>query len=120
MLFDYGRPTFYDTLSILCHALPRSAMAVFGEEHLNCFDHINSASFFHQMQERWDNDAQRQEFARIHELAKTNPKELRGLWKTTLAYYQQQHVELLKRLQSSNWHGATQAEISRTSTGNHS
>lgn len=117
MVYDYGRPTFYDTLAILCHALPRDKVAVFGEEHLNCYDHLNSASFFHEMQERWDNDEQRAEFARIHKLAETDPKELRGLWRKTVAYYQQQAGELVKRFGESNWNDAQKEKVSGNSQG---
>ena len=105
MVYDYGRPTFYDTLAILCHALPREQVVCFEVKHLNCYDHINSASFFHEMQKRWDTDAQREEFARIHKLAVEDPAQLRGLWRKTKAYYDQQAAELVKRMGESTWHG---------------
>lgn len=109
-VFDFGRPTFYDTIAILCHALPKQEVNVFGPEHLNCYDHLNCASFYHQMMEKWDTEKQKAEFARIYSLAQTNPKELRGLWKSTMAYYDQQAAELVRRLGRSNWNGNTQTQ----------
>jgi hypothetical protein len=119
MTYDYGRPTFYDTLAILCHALPTGDITIFNERHLNCYDHLNSASFYHEMMQRWDTDAQRAEFKRIHDLAKTDPKQLRGLWRKTLSYYAQQQAELVRRMPQSNWNGQAQAQVPTCGTGNH-
>jgi hypothetical protein len=110
--FDFGRATFYDTLAILCHALPKKEVCLFGEEHMNCYDHINSASFYKQMLVKFE-EPKRSEFARIHELARTNPKELRGLWRQTARYYAEQHIELIKRLPTTGWDADEAQKISR-------
>lgn len=104
LVYDYGRPTFYDTLAILCHALPKPEVNVFEETHLDCYDHLNCASFYHEMLERWETEEQRAEFARIHKLATDNPKELRGLWRKTQSYYNQMHDRLMREhVASTAW-----------------
>ncbi len=72
---------FWDTCAELYQCLGGTA---FEEKHLNCFDHLNSASFYPEMLERLSN---REGFQKMHELAHTEPQKLRGLWKEIDLYY---------------------------------
>jgi hypothetical protein len=82
IVFQYGLPTFYDSLAQLSQAVKWYR---YGETELNCYDHVNSASFYDVMYERLE---QREKFAELHELARTNPAALRGLWRKVNKYYE--------------------------------
>jgi hypothetical protein len=83
VVFANRQPHFYDSLAGLSHAVSWTS---YSEAELDCYDHVNSASFFKVMYERL---ADREKFAALHETAKKNPQALRGLWRKINAYYAQ-------------------------------
>lgn len=116
MAFQNGDPIFYDTMALFCQAsVGKKPVDLFQMHHLDCYDHINCSSFYHQMLERFDDPRQKAGFAQVHELARTEPQKLRGLWKQTVAYYLAQEAELYRRLYPKD------AQISTTQgSGSHS
>lgn len=82
--FVNRKPAFYDTCAELYHGVGGSS---FTEEHLNCYDHINSSSFIPLMMQLLK---KKDSFMRVHEVARTDPKQLRGLWREIDKYYQHQ------------------------------
>lgn len=84
-VFDSQRPMFFDTCANLYHAV---GAVGFKEKHLNCYDHLNSASFYREMLELFASEPHlRAGFERVHELAVKNPQALKGLWKEVKHYY---------------------------------
>jgi hypothetical protein len=83
IVFANRQPHFYDSLAGLSHAVPWTP---YSEAEMDCYDHVNSASFYKVMYERL---AEREKFAALHETARTNPQALRGWWRTMNKYYAQ-------------------------------
>lgn len=75
---------FYDTCSALYQAIGGD---FFRKEHLDCYDHLNSSSFYHHV--HFEND---KAFREIHRIAKNDPTKLRGLHKEIIKYYCLQNI----------------------------
>lgn len=88
--FIGGRPFFWDCCANLFQMLGHENCAPLERKHLDCFDHLNSASFYDVMMERMDDN---RGFAFTHnELVKT-PEKLRNLWPIIDSYYRQKEIE---------------------------
>jgi hypothetical protein len=88
--FIGGRPFFWDSCANLFQMLGYKSCAPLETKHLECFDHLNSASFYDVMMERMDDN---RGFAFAHnELVKT-PEKLRNLWPIIDSYYRQKKIE---------------------------
>jgi hypothetical protein len=90
--FIGGRPYFWDSCANLYGMLmPNCGTAqarAFQPEHLACYDHLNSASFFEVMLDRLDGD--KEAFAYLHYFMVKQPVQfnLRNLWPMVDRYYQ--------------------------------
>jgi len=78
-----GHAIFFDVCSSLYNAIGGTP---FEKEHLNCYDHINSASFRQYVQFE-----KQKGFNLVHDLARTNQRALRGFYKETIVYWRQMH-----------------------------
>jgi hypothetical protein len=90
--FVRGTPVFYDVCANLYHAVGGSA---FDESVKQRYDHLNSASFYKEMYAKLQN---RDAFAAVHELARTKPSELRGLYREIDRYYDERRIEGMSRV----------------------
>jgi len=80
--FVNGVPVFWDSCANLYNAIGGTS---FTEKELDCYDHVNSATFYDEMlNEVEDKEA----FKNQHLTAAYNPEQLRGFWKSTVTYYQ--------------------------------
>jgi hypothetical protein len=91
--FIEGKPVFWDCCANLYGMLTSTELQAyaFGAEHLACYDHINSASFYDVMLDRLDGD--KEGFAYIHRFATNAPNSLRNLWPNVNAYYYQKSLQ---------------------------
>lgn len=80
--FIGGKPMFYDGCANLYQALGGSK---FEESHLDCYDHLNCATFCDVMLTRMKNPDGLRE---LHDLAISNPSALRGMWRGMNDYYE--------------------------------
>lgn len=86
-------PLFWDTCSSLYNTLGGEA---FKEEHLDCYDHLNSTSFgevMYKVMECGD------DLKKFHEAVKKNPLLAKGMWKNDEAYYQRMHNKVFTQSQ---------------------
>lgn len=67
----------YDTFGVFC-ALRSELCGAFGDEELDCYDHLFCGTHVGGVANKLDNSGL---LAETHELAKTNPMALRGLWR---------------------------------------
>lgn len=82
------QPYFWDSCANLYQMI---GGASFVQEHLECFEHLNSASFQEVMRERLPNKAA---FEQLHSWGPANMDKLRGkLWPLFAQYYNQKHVQ---------------------------
>lgn len=88
VIYLQGEPIFFDTCSQLYQLIGGQP---FLPRELECYDHINSASFYDTMYERLEN---KKAFKDLHELARTNPSKLRGLYKEIESYYRTQAAKI--------------------------
>lgn len=82
-----GQLRFYDTLSVAFHSI---GGRTFSGAEKDCYTHLNSASFYDTIIKRFDSDAVRQSFAKVHEIANTGGSgldQLKGLWRNIDRYY---------------------------------
>lgn len=91
--FLYGRPIFWDSCAVLFNMIGPGNCQFFTEKHLDCFDHINSVSFYDVMCERLEDDRGLKLVA--NELVK-QPETLKGLWPIVGAYYARKRLEGLQ------------------------
>lgn len=82
VVYNKGRPVFWDTCTVLYQMIGGSP---FQEEHLNCYDHVNSTALCNTLMARIHG---KDVLKCIHETAKTNPAMLKGLWKVVQKYEQ--------------------------------
>lgn len=96
--FVRGEPMFWDTCANLYNMIGGTA---FESEHLECFDHINSASFYDVMMERVED---KENFAKMHETAMKEPMKMKGFWTAVCQYYTQmnQKAQLLSKQKNEN------------------
>jgi len=88
-----GMPFYWDCMSGLYNAIPGES---FQQNHLDCFEHLNSASFFKIMHERLE---AKDGFKFLHTYAPTHMDQVRGqLWPIVNDYYQRKHVEAKRRV----------------------
>lgn len=92
--FIKGTPFFWDSTAALYNMIGGTH---FSEEHLACYEHLNSASFYKVMHERLEN---RQGFEFLHKHLVKTPEQLRGLWNIVHPYYAAKHQQALQYLQS--------------------
>jgi len=88
--FVGGKPVFWDSTAMLYNMI---GGAHFEPKHLECYTHVNSASFYKVMLERVENKTA---FARQHELAKYEPEKLRGFWRAEDRYYAEMNRRYLE------------------------
>lgn len=81
--FISGTPYFWDSTSCLYNILGGTA---FGPEQLDCYDHLNSASFLDIMAENMENGAG---FREAHKLIASNPQLLKGVNLIAQRYYKE-------------------------------
>lgn len=87
--FIKGEPVFWDSTAVLYNMLGGSR---FGPEHLDCYEHLNSASFFDVMHERLE---AKELFTWLHTEAVKDPLLLKPfLWNNVNTYYRQKHLQL--------------------------
>jgi hypothetical protein len=82
--FVGGDCWFRDTFCNATHALHYSC-EVFSDNVKERYDHLNSASFYSEMEKLVDRP---DGFREVHRLARENPTALRGLWREVDAYYE--------------------------------
>jgi hypothetical protein len=88
MVWMNGHSIFFDVCAQFYNA---AGGTPFEEPHLQCYDHINSASFRQYVK------FERQEgFELVHELARTNPTALCGLYKEMVVYWRQMHQRAIQ------------------------
>jgi hypothetical protein len=92
VMFDEGKPTFWDCCAVLYAMLCKQSDSVFhfGHEYLECFDHLNSASFYDCMFDRLEGET-KEGFKFAHREWVKNPTP--GLWPLVDAYYKQRAIE---------------------------
>jgi hypothetical protein len=86
-----GKPIFWDScanLFAMLQSLDNDALTPFKPEHLACFDHLNSASFYDVMMKRLDDNSG---FARAHDLWVKHP--VPGLWPIVNKYYADKAIQ---------------------------
>jgi hypothetical protein len=92
--FINGKPYFWDCCANLYSMLHSEDIATtyqFCQCHKDCYEHLNSASFFKVMHERLENKAG---FELLHTQGAEHPELLRGkLWPLVDAYYLQKSIE---------------------------
>lgn len=79
--FVRGQPMFWDSTSVLYNIVGGTA---FDSDVLECYDHVNSATFYDVMYERME---QKEMFALLHKMAKEDPTQLKGRHIGATAYY---------------------------------
>lgn len=84
-------PVAYDTCSKLYHTIGGRG---FTEAELDCYDHLNSASFFKVMQGRFENEVDRLAFNEAHLQCEKNPDGMRGFWREVYDYYNTRAISL--------------------------
>ena len=91
--FEKGKPYFWDTCANLYNMLPPSEVAHFTPERLECYDHLNSASFYDVMLDRLHGD--KEGFAYLHRFGTLpgRPNVLRNLWPHVDAYYAERALQ---------------------------
>lgn len=85
--FVRGQPFFWDSCAGLYNMI---GGARFGAKHLECYDHLNSASFYDVMYQRLNN---KKSFELIHKTLVKTPALLKGMWPSVAAYYAEKHHE---------------------------
>lgn len=90
--FFRGQPYFWDSCANLYGMLSsaRPLTYAFEEQHKECFDHLNSASFYDVMMERLDNN---RGFHFAHNNMVKHPGLLQNLWPVVDGYYKQKAIE---------------------------
>lgn len=79
---------FCDTLSVAWNTIGGQR---FCHAEKDCYDHLNSASFYDTIIKRFDSDEVRQAFAKVHEIATkggSDLAQLRGMWQNIDRYYE--------------------------------
>jgi hypothetical protein len=92
VMFDEGKPVFWDCCANLYNMLQRVPASVyhFGEKEKACYDHLNSASFYDVMSTRLEG-LNREGFIKAHTEWVKNPRP--GLWPLADEYYRQKEIE---------------------------
>jgi hypothetical protein len=90
--FANGKPLFWDSCSVLYNALGGTP---FTEEQLECYDHLNSASFLGIMEKNMVNG---KDFRQVHETVSRTPELLKGRWRETNEYYNLMHNKAIQML----------------------
>lgn len=85
IVFQDKKPVYLDTLCNLCQAIEYST---FEEQHMECYDHINSGSFYDDIMERFS-EKSATAFDAVHQAARSDFRKLRGLWREIDAYYKE-------------------------------
>ena len=94
--FIRGRPVFWDSCANLYGMLAYNGLLIqpFEDKHKECFDHLNSASFFDVMAARLDDN---RGFVQAHREGVRDPMKLRNLWPIVDAYYREKSIEGLSK-----------------------
>ena len=79
--FVSGAPSFWDSCSVLYNIVGGTP---FVEEHLECYDHLNSASFLDIMANNMEKGFG---FRQAHETISKYPQMLKGTWRHIINYY---------------------------------
>lgn len=77
---------FYDTCGLLFNAIGGHG---FGEEHLNCYDHLNCGTIIDYVAPHFPNGETLREF---HQAVYQNPELARGVWRKQDEFYRSQNV----------------------------
>jgi hypothetical protein len=99
--FIGGTPFFWDCCANLFGLLTSSRQGLvypFGLRHLECYDHLNSASFFDVMLDRLHGD--KEAFAYIHRFGPENQRALKDLWPKVNQYYAEREAEATRQLEA--------------------
>ena len=99
--FIGGIPVFWDCCANLFGLLTSSRRGLvypFGLRHLECYDHLNSASFFDVMLDRLHGD--QEAFAYIHRFGPENRRVLKDLWPKVNQYYAEREAEATRQLEA--------------------
>lgn len=92
--FVNGIPMFWDSCAVLYNML---GGVKFTEEHLDCYDHVNSSSFVDIMSDNMTDGAQ---FKEYHRQVSENPLLLKGANLASIKYYERM-AEKAKQLNSN-------------------
>lgn len=87
--FFNGQAIFWDTCATLFNMLGGTP---FGQEHLECYDHIFSSSFAHIIRQHV---CDKEDYDHVYELARTEPEKLRGFNAVATEYYNRMHERAL-------------------------
>lgn len=87
-VFEKGVPVFYDTCAIAYQAI---SGAIFTEMELDCYDHLNSSSYYEEML-RLLPSREREDLIEVHQLAITDPTKLKGLWRKVQRFYDRHSI----------------------------
>jgi hypothetical protein len=88
--FIEGQPYFWDSCAVLYNMLGDKRCTRLTPDHLDCFDHINSTSFYEVMCDRLQ-DSRGFRLA-VNVMARC-PETLKGLWTTVNSYYARKAIE---------------------------
>jgi hypothetical protein len=90
--FAFGKPVFWDSCSVLYNSIGGTQ---FNQEQLDCYDHLNSASFIDIMSNNMENG---KDFKNLHNTINRIPELLKNRWDETNMYYESMHKKALQIL----------------------
>lgn len=90
VMFEDGQPIFWDNCANLYSMLGAGRVKHFTTEHTQCYDHLNSASYYEFIRDRVD-PATKAGFAYAYGEWLKNPRP--GLWPMMDRYYEQKTIE---------------------------
>ena len=90
--YVHGGRCFWDTCACLYGIFGGTS---FTEQHFECYDHLNSASFVDIMAENMEEGKQ---FKQAHKEVANNPQLLKGTWRHVLKYYERMNNKISGQL----------------------
>ena len=87
---------FWDTCAVLYNAIGGTSFTV---EHMDYYDHLNSAAFLNIMSNNMQNGS---EFKNLHDTISRMPEMLKNRWIETTEYYDAMHCKALQLLGATN------------------
>lgn len=85
--FIKGCPVYYDTCAELFNAYTPDHTYCYKAAELDRYDHLNSASFYEVMKDRFVDKVNANAFKEAHRLCAENPDGMKGLWRSIGNYY---------------------------------
>lgn len=81
-----GHQYFHDTCANLYHCIPENERYAFDPDLLDCYTHLVSGTMLNFVSARMEHGSR---LKQLHDLAKTDPKVLRGNWREHDKYYRE-------------------------------